>query len=74
MKIVNLNCEPNNKNVTICLNYENIRDIVTGLYEASEVNSKYKSIHKMMVDVFTLTTEGSIKSWWKGDTESEGQE
>lgn len=30
MNIVQLNCEPNNKNVTVCLSYENIRDIANG--------------------------------------------
>ena len=72
MNIVQLNCEPNNKNVTVCLSYENIRDIATGLYEASKINSKYKSIHRMMVDVFCLTKEGTIKSWWEeNDTDGD---
>lgn len=72
MNIVNLNSEPNNKNVTVCLSYENIRDIATGLYEASQINSKYKSIHKMMVDVFCLVKEGTIKSWWEDDADGDG--
>lgn len=69
MNIVHLNSEPNNKNVTVCLSYENIRDIANGLYEASKINPKYESIHRLMSDVFMLTKEGSIKSWWVGDTD-----
>lgn len=65
MNIVNLNSEPNNKNVTVCLSYENIRDIANGLYEASKINSKYESIQRIMADIFSLTKEGDIKSWWK---------
>ena len=69
MNIVNLNSEPNNKNVTVCLSYENIRVIANGLYEASKVNPKYEPMHRIMVDVFRLTKEGTIESWWKGDTD-----
>ena len=69
MNIVNLNSEPNNKFVTVCLSYENIRDIANGLYEASKVNPKYEPMHRIMVDIFRLTKEGTIESWWKGDTD-----
>lgn len=69
MNIVNLNSEPNYKNVTVCLSYENIRDIVNGLYEASKVNPKYEPMYRVMADVFSLTKEGSIKSWWKDDAD-----
>ena len=69
MNIVELHCESNHKNVTVCLSYENARDIANGLYEASKVNPKYEPIHRLMSDVFMLTKEGSIKSWWVGDTD-----
>lgn len=72
MNIVNLNSEPNNKYVTVCLSYENIRDIANGLYEASKVNPKYEPMHKIMVDIFRLTKEGTIESWWKGDANGNG--
>ncbi len=69
MNIVNLNSEPNHKNVTVCLSYENIRDIANGLYEVSKINLKYEPIYRVMADVFSLTKEGSIKSWWKDDAD-----
>lgn len=69
MQIVNLNSKPKNKNVTVCLSYENIRDIANGLYEASKVNPKYEPIHRIMVDIFSLTKEGTINSWWKDDAD-----
>lgn len=72
MNIVNLNSEPNNKNVTVCLSYKNIRDIANGLYEVSKINSKYKHISEIMYDVFTLTKEGFLKAWSCEDGDIDG--